>query len=95
MPSVCFFRPLSASQAIQQHPTAQLSGRWHKDKSESDSMQEACDVVELKWVLRRALAILNTLEVFDPRWECQCAGATDNSLVCIFQQHLSTALQHR
>lgn len=26
-------------------------------------MQKACDVVELKWVLRRALAILNTLEV--------------------------------
>ncbi len=41
----------------------QLSGRWQKDKSASDSMQEACDVVELKWVLRRALAILNTLEV--------------------------------
>ena len=26
-------------------------------------MQEACDAVQLKWVLRRGLAILNTLEV--------------------------------
>jgi len=58
-------RPLSAAQALQQQASTavQLSGRWHKDKSQSDSMQEACDVVELKWVLRRALAILNTLEV--------------------------------
>ncbi|DBA95199.1 TPA: hypothetical protein ACH3X3_013101 [Trebouxia sp. C0006] len=60
-------RPLSAAQAVQQqeYTAVQLSGRWHKDKSQSDSMQEACDVVELKWVLRRALAILNTLEIED------------------------------
>jgi len=58
-------RPLSAAQALQQqeYTATQLSGKWHKDKSQSDSMQEACDIVELKWVLRRALAILNTLEV--------------------------------
>lgn len=48
---------------MEQQPTAELSGKWQKDKSQSDSMQQACDVVQLKWVLKRALAILNTLEV--------------------------------
>lgn len=57
-------RPLSATQAIEQQTHAELSGRWQKDKSQSDSMQKACDVVQLKWVLRRALAVLNTLEVW-------------------------------
>ena len=61
--SHCVFRPLSATQAVEQQTKAELSGKWQKDKSQSDSMQQACDVVELKWVLRRALAILNTLEV--------------------------------
>lgn len=59
----CAYRPLSATQAVEQQTKAELSGKWQKDKSQSDSMQQACDVVELKWVLRRALAILNTLEV--------------------------------
>ncbi|KAL3146264.1 hypothetical protein ABBQ32_002965 [Trebouxia sp. C0010 RCD-2024] len=58
-------RPLSATQAIEQQTHAELSGRWQKDKSQSDSMQKACDVVQLKWVLRRALAVLNTLEIED------------------------------
>lgn len=48
---------------MEQQTTAELSGKWQKDKSQSDSMQQACDVVQLKWVLKRALAILNTLEV--------------------------------
>lgn len=59
----CAYRPLSATQAMEQQTTAELSGKWQKDKSQSDSMQQACDVVQLKWVLKRALAILNTLEV--------------------------------
>ena len=66
------FRPLSATQASEQQTKAELSGRWQKDKSQSDSMQKACDVVELKWVLRRALAILNTLEVLSHA-RCSCA----------------------
>ena len=48
---------------MEQQTTAELSGKWQKEKSQSDSMQQACDVVQLKWVLKRALAILNTLEV--------------------------------
>ena len=41
-------------------------------------MQEACDVVKLKWVLRKALAILNTLEVSEHAaiYALTCINAT-------------------
>ena len=45
------------------HPRPTLTGTWRKDKQLSDDMTEACDLVELNWVLRRALFLLNTLEV--------------------------------
>ncbi len=101
-------RPLSAAQALQQqeYTAVQLSGRWHKDKSQSDSMQEACDVVELKWVLRRALAILNTLEV---QWhytvfskssvspptatEGIAAGCKNHCFCCRLRTHQTTSEQ--
>ena len=44
-------------------PRPQLSGVWHKDRQASDSMEAACDAVQLSWVLRKALVLLNTLEV--------------------------------
>lgn len=40
-----------------------LSGVWRKDKHASDSMDDACDAVQLPWVLRQALNVLTTLEV--------------------------------
>lgn len=67
-------RPLAPVQAIQEREqTPQvLSGIWRKDKSASDSMDEACDAVKLKWILRRGLAILNTLEVeWHPDVNCE------------------------
>jgi len=42
-----------------------LTGRWKKDKNASDSMSEACELIQLPWVLRQALAILNTLDIED------------------------------
>jgi len=42
-----------------------LTGRWHKDKEASDSMEEVCDMVALSWILRKALVLLNTLELED------------------------------
>ena len=39
------------------------TGLWKKDTSLSDPMDEACDAVELNWVLRRALGLLNYMEV--------------------------------
>lgn len=40
-----------------------LSGIWRKDQAASDSMDDACDAVQLPWVLRQALKVLTTLEV--------------------------------
>ena len=34
-----------------------------KDKKASDSMDEACDIVELPWYLKRAIGFVNDLEV--------------------------------
>ncbi|KAL4526313.1 hypothetical protein Ndes2526B_g00887 [Nannochloris sp. 'desiccata'] len=42
-----------------------LTGRWKKDKNASDSMTEACELIQLPWVLRQALAILSTLDIED------------------------------
>ena len=44
-------------------PPPSLTGRWRKCKASSDSMEPACDAVALPWVLRRAIAVLNLLEV--------------------------------
>lgn len=48
-----------------------LTGVWRKDQAASDPMDDACDAVQLPWVLRQALKVLTTLEVgcaqfFDP-----------------------------
>jgi hypothetical protein len=46
-------------------PRPGLTGAWRKDREASDDMAEACDMVALPWVLRKALAVLNRLEVED------------------------------
>ena len=56
-------RPVAAAQASESQTKADVSGKWKKDKSRSDSMQEACDVVKLNYILRKGLKIVNTLEV--------------------------------
>lgn len=38
-------------------------GLRRKDKSASDPMEEACDAVKLPWLLKKAVLVLNTLEV--------------------------------
>jgi len=42
-----------------------LTGTWKKDKGRSDSMDQACEAVQLSWVLRKALKLLSTLELED------------------------------
>lgn len=42
-----------------------VSGVWRKVKEDSDPMDEACDMVALPWVLRRALRFLNVLKIED------------------------------
>jgi len=44
---------------------ARYSGLWKKDTVLSDPMDGACDAVELNWVLRRALGLLNYMEIND------------------------------
>ena len=44
-------------------PRPSLTGRWRKCKASSDSMEPACEAVALPRVLRRAIAVLNMLEV--------------------------------
>ena len=42
-------------------------GLRRKDKSASDPMEEACDAVKLPWLLKKAVLVLNTLEVCFPQ----------------------------
>lgn len=46
-------------------PQPALTGRWKKCKEASDPMDEACDMVALPWVYRKAIGVLNNLEVED------------------------------
>ncbi|KAK9862509.1 hypothetical protein WJX84_002777 [Apatococcus fuscideae] len=50
----------SSATAVQ---NASVTGKWKKIASRSDDMKEACDIVELSWLLRKALRLLDTLEV--------------------------------
>ena len=43
-------------------PACHCTGR-RKDKQQSDSMEDACDAVQLPWLLKKAVLVLNTLEV--------------------------------
>lgn len=42
-----------------------ISGKWKKQPLRSDSMDEACDMVALPWVLRKALGFIKVLEIED------------------------------
>lgn len=42
-----------------------VTGTWMKVVSKSDSLDEACDLVELPWVFRNALPFLNKLVLVD------------------------------
>lgn len=53
----------SSGPKLQSGGTYGLSGRWRKDRTSSDDMGAACDAVCLPWLLRKALRILNVLEV--------------------------------
>lgn len=51
-------------------------------------MQQACDVVELKWVLRRALVILNTLEVHATVLQPMACGPAKHISACYLPPNL-------
>lgn len=40
-----------------------LSGRWRKDEAASDSMEAACNMVQLPWLYRLAIKILRVMVV--------------------------------
>ncbi|KAL4855955.1 hypothetical protein ACK3TF_003712 [Chlorella vulgaris] len=46
-------------------PRPSLTGRWKKCSKASDPMDEACAMVELPWLLKKAVLVLNTLELED------------------------------
>lgn len=61
-------------------------GLRRKDKSASDPMEEACDAVKLPWVLKKAVLVLNTLEVCSPEGLLcvRAALSLTSGLVCAF-----------
>ncbi|KAK3270500.1 hypothetical protein CYMTET_21106 [Cymbomonas tetramitiformis] len=40
-----------------------LGGRWIKDQDRSDSMDQAATLMQLNWVIRRAVCLINGLEI--------------------------------
>eukprot|EP00884_Botryococcus_braunii_P012179 jgi/Botrbrau1/20962/Bobra.0135s0080.1 len=57
-------RALDPAKSLQTH-TEGLTGAWRKDLANSDPMDEACDLVELPWLFRKALLVLTKLELED------------------------------
>jgi hypothetical protein len=59
----------ASSYNISGHPdkntVRNVTGTWMKVASKSDSLDEACDLVELPWVFRKALPFLNKLVLVD------------------------------
>ncbi|KAK9831170.1 hypothetical protein WJX74_005878 [Apatococcus lobatus] len=55
----------SAPSAAAATADATTTGTWKKSSGQSDDMKEACDMVDLSWVLRKGLKLLDTLEVND------------------------------
>ncbi len=63
-----------------------LKGLCRKDKSASDPMEEACNAVKLPWLLKKAVLVLNTLEVCCPQGllcKPACAESYLRPRVCI------------
>eukprot|EP00889_Picochlorum_renovo_P003599 jgi/Picre1/30629/NNA_005990.t1 len=58
---------VSEPEAIGRFDLGSVTGTWKKLPDKSDSMDEACDMVELPWVFRKALKFLNTLVLLDDR----------------------------
>ncbi|KAK9813996.1 hypothetical protein WJX73_008539 [Symbiochloris irregularis] len=58
-----------------------MTGMWKKDKGHSDSMEEACNIMQLPWVFRKAVLILNTVQIEDTdesfRTAAKVAGIID------------------
>ncbi|BDA46897.1 hypothetical protein COCOBI_09-3500 [Coccomyxa sp. Obi] len=61
--SVLVGRPVTALEAAQ--GTTGLSGSWRKDRENSDSMDAPCELIRLPWIYRKALLVLNNMEVED------------------------------
>lgn len=58
---------ISEPESIGRFDLDSVTGTWKKLPAKSDSMDEACDMVELPWVFRKALKFLNTLVLLDDR----------------------------
>jgi hypothetical protein len=54
---------LDVHASLSTRPAGALTGTWKKDWEASDPMDAACDLVELPWLLRKALRVLSTLKV--------------------------------
>ena len=61
-----------------------------KDKVRSESLDDACDLIQLPWLYRKALALLNNMEVEDTeenlRTTLKAGGIMD--VVCMHLQYL-------
>ena len=53
-----------------------------KDKQQSDSMEEACEAVQLPWLLKKAVLVLNTLEVRCLPFPAPCAQSCPPVVSC-------------
>lgn len=63
-------------------PQKSLTGMWQKDKEASDSMDPACELMQLGWVVRTAMKVISRMQV---RRHCimllLCVGGVSVSLI--------------
>lgn len=57
--------PKNAEELVVEQEYTTVTGTWMKDRSKSSSMEEACDLVALPFIYRKAIGFLNKLVLVD------------------------------
>ena len=60
--------PKDAEELLVEQEYTTITGTWMKDRSKSSSMEEACDMVALPFIYRKAIGFLNKLVLVDDEY---------------------------